>query len=160
MSHSFDLDAPSALENLKATVEALKVDSLNTDIARTCALQAWHLCEHVFYTLHPESSNNCLRDFQKRIKSECLELSYMQDICNATKHARISNYDPHTQATRVQENGDFHHDDFDPHDFDTPRLAVELHNGQLILFIDVADAAVNFWSSLFDKHGIERSCHK
>ena len=136
-------------------MEALRVDSLNTDIARTCALQAWHLSEHVFYALPLERSPYCLRNFKKYIKRECPELSYMQDICNATKHAKILSYNPHTRATRIQKNGDFHHDDFDPHDFDTPRLEVELHNGQLILFIDVADAAVDFWSSFFDKYGIE-----
>ena len=40
------------------------------------------------------------------------------------------------------QDGDFSHRDFDPHDFDVPRLEIKVKDGQPVLFSDVVDRVV------------------
>ena len=41
MTRSFGLDASSALEAFKTTVEKFEDDNLNEDLARDCGIKAW-----------------------------------------------------------------------------------------------------------------------
>ena len=92
MTRSFGLDASSALEALKATVEKFEDDDLNEDLARDCAIKAWHLCDHVFIALGSNSKFPNLKDLKYHVIRNYPELSYLKDICNESKHAEITKY--------------------------------------------------------------------
>ena len=143
MTRSFGLDAPSALEALKSAVEKFKDDDLNEDLARECALKAWHLCDHVFNEFGSNCQFSSLRGFQDHIKLKCPEFAYLQDICNETKHAKITKYQPHIDEARFHY-GDFSRDDFS-HDFDISCLEIKHHDGRTFLFNNVVVTTVNFW---------------
>ena len=149
MTRSFGLEAPSALEAFKTAVEKFKDDDLNRDLARERACKAWHLCDHAFEALGSNPRFSTLRLLQDHVRHNYRELGYLQDICTESKHAKISRCPPQIDEARYQD-GDFSPVDFDPHDFDTPRLEVKLLDGQTILFNDVVDRAVEFWSKFFD----------
>lgn len=151
MTLSFDLDAPSALLALKHAVERFKDDDLNQDLARDCALKAWHLCDHVYKALGANSRFPSLQKFQNHIRDVCPELAYLQDICVATKHGKITRYKPHINSAR-HHRGAFSRDF--SRDFDISYLEIELVGGQTVFFLDVVDRAVEFWSRFFDDHGI------
>ncbi len=153
MIRSFGLDAPTALRALEITVEKLKVDILNEDLARDCAIKAWHLCDHVFIALGPESPFPTLADLKSQVRAGCPELGYLQDVCTDAKHGRISRYAPRTLEARHRV-GDFSPDDFSSADFHTSRLEIELPGGRTVLFSDAVDRAVVFWTQFFDDHGI------
>ncbi len=151
MSRSFGLAAPSLLEALKDSVERLKADDLNEDLARECACKAWHLCDHVFAALGPHSRFPSLRTFKAHVCGECPELAYLKDICNESKHGEITRYVANVKEAR-HHRGDFS-SDFS-HDFDISRLEIELHGGQALLCLDVVDGAVRFWSAFLRNNGI------
>ena len=152
MTRSFGLDAPSALETLKSSVERFKDDDLNEDLARECACKAWHLCDHVSKALGSDSPFPNLQKFQNHVRCVCPELAYLQDICIESKHGEIAKY-----GTRIKEarhhRGDFSSKDFS-RDFDISCLEIELLGGQTVFFLDVVDHAVGFWSDFFENHGI------
>ncbi len=153
MARSFGLEATSALEAFKSAVQRLGVDVLNEDLARDCAIKAWQLCDHVFIALGPGSQFARLTDFQNHVRGSCPELGYLQDICTEAKHGKISKYSPRIDEARHRP-GDFSPDDFSSEDFDTSRLEIELPGGQTVLFADVVDRAVAFWSQFFFTHKI------
>ena len=152
MTHSFGLDAPSALEAFKNAVEKFKDNELNQDLARDCAIKAWHLCDHVSKTLGPNSPFARLRRLQAHAKGTCPGLAYLQNICIESKHGKFTHHTPRIDGAKFQD-GDFDPADFG-HDFDIPRLEVLLE-GQPILFNDIVVRAVEFWSKLFDDNGIK-----
>ena len=154
MTRSFGLTARSALHALKSDAEKFKEDVLNEDLARVCAIKAWHLCDHVSNEVDSNSKFTKLKCLRNHVKQACPELAYLQDICNASKHAKIKKYTPPVDEARLID-GDFSHLDFDPRDFDVPRLEVKLRDGQSVLFGDVLDRAINFWTNFFDDNGIE-----
>ena len=152
MTHSFGLDAPSALEAFKNAAEKFKDDELNEDLARDCACKAWHLCDHVYQALGSNSQFSSVRKLQEHVKDTCRELAYLQDICIESKHGKFTHHTPRIDGAKFQD-GDFDPADFG-HDFDIPRLEV-LSEGQPILFNDIVVRAVEFWSKLFDDNGIK-----
>ena len=153
MTRSFSLDAPSALQAFGAAVKRFKDDELNEDLARDCAVKAWHLGDHVFKALGSSAQFEDLRAFHNYITDTCPELAYLREICIESKHAELSRKKPLTDTATYQ-GGDFSHLDFDPHDFDTDRLEIKLSGGRTILFSDVVDHALSFWSTFFDDNGI------
>lgn len=154
MTRTFGLDAASALEALQTAVKRLGGDGLNEDLARGCAVKAWHLCDHVWQALGPKSSFASLRKIRDHAKSSCPELAYLQDICTESKHAVITRYEPRINAAR-HHIGDFSREDFSSEDFDTSRLEIELRDGHTVPFEDVIRRAVDFWADFFKRHGIE-----
>ena len=154
MTRSFGLDARSALEALKTSAERFKSDDLNEDLARDCACKAWHLCDHVFKALGPNSSFESLQKLQEHVRGVCPELAYQQDICIESKHGELTRYTPRIDEAKFQD-GDFDPRDFDPHDYDVARLEIKLAGGQTVLFSDIVDCAVTFWSKFFDDFGIK-----
>ena len=151
MSRSFGLVAPSLLEALNNSVERLRADDLNEDLARECACKAWHLCDHVFAALDPHSQFTSPGTLKARVCGECPELAYLQDICNESKHGEITRYVAKVKEAR-HHRGAFS-SDFS-HGFDISRLEIELDGGQALLFLDVVDRAVRFWSDFFRNNGI------
>ena len=154
MTRSFGLDASSALESLRTAVERFKEDGLNVDLARDCAGKAWHLCDHVFKALGRNSEFARLRELQDHVRAACPELFYLQDICTESKHAEITRYSPHIDEARGHI-GDFSSEDFCSDDFDTSRLEIGLPSGRKVSFNDVADRAVEFWSTFLEARGID-----
>ena len=152
MTRSFRLNARSALQILQADTEKFKKDELNSVLARTCAITAWHLCDHVFKELRPNHKFKNLKCLQRHVRCVCPELAYLRDICNESKHAEAVY--PSIDEAKFQD-GDFCHLDFDPHDFDVPRLEIKLPDGRTVLFGDILDRAVTFWTKFFDDNGIE-----
>ena len=152
MSRSFGLAAPSLLEALKNGVQRLRADDLNADLARDCACKAWHLCDHVFAALDPHSRFPNPKTLKAHVCGVCPDLAYLRDICNETKHGKITRYAAKVKEAR-HHRGDFSSRDFS-HDFDISRLEIELDGGQELLFLDVADRAVRFWSDFFRANGI------
>ena len=151
MTRSFGLDALSALEELKNTAERFRVDTLNKGLAREFAKLAWHLCDYVFNELGSNTKFAKLPDLQEHAKDCCIELAYLQVICNESKHAKASKHTSLIEKTNHHE-GDFSPLDFDSRDFDTSRLEIKLCDGQTIPYIDVVDRAVCFWSKFFDDY--------
>ena len=151
MTRSFGLDAASALKALKTASEKFQTDDLNEDLARECALKAWHLCDHVFNALGSTSRFATLGDLQEHVRNTCPDLAYLQDICTESKHAKISRYPPRIAEARFK-GGAFSHGF--SRGFDISRLEIELPGGQTIFFNDVLDRAVGFWSKFFDDNGI------
>ena len=151
MTRSFGLDAPSALEALKDTVDRFRYDDLNEDMARECAIKAWQLCDHVFIALGEGKPFPDLRALQDHVRCNCSELAYLQDICNESKHGPISRYTP--RIVEARSHGGAFSRSFSS-DFDISCLEIELPGGCTIWFIDVVDRAVVFWSQFFEDHGI------
>ena len=153
MSLSFDLTASSALQALRDAADTYKRGELNAERARECAQKAWHLCDHFFHEAGPTSGFPDLRSLQDNVKRACPELGYLQDICVASKHARIMKYKPSVADTHKLD-GDFCREDFDAHDFSVPRLEVTLSDGHQLLFDDLLDCAVSFWTHFFRRYGL------
>ena len=153
MTRSFGLDAHSALQAFAAAVKRLKYDALNEDLARDCAIKAWHLGDHVFKVLSSSAQFKDLGALQNHVREACPELAYLQEICIESKHAELRKYEPRTDTAKFR-GGDFSHLDFDPHDFDTDRLEINLTGGRTMLFSDAVDRALCFWSTFFDDNGI------
>lgn len=151
MTCSFGLDARSALEALKTSVERFKDDDLNEDLARECACKAWHLCDHSSKALGPNSPFPTLKKLQKHARGVCPELAYLQDICTESKHGEITRYVACIKEAR--HNGGAFSNGFS-RAFDISRLELELHDGQTVFFVDVVDRAVGFWLDFFQDHGI------
>ena len=102
MTRSFGLDACSALEALKISVERFKDDDLNEDLARECACKAWHLCDHVSKAFGPNSPFASLRELQENARDVCPELAYLQDICIESKHGEIKTYVAHIKVKEAR----------------------------------------------------------
>ena len=94
MTRSFGLDAGSALEALKTSAERFLSDDLNEDLARDCAYKAWHLCDHAFNALGPNSPFESLQKLQAHVRGVCPELAYEQDICITSKHGERTHHPP------------------------------------------------------------------
>ena len=154
MTRSFGLDAPSALQAFEAAVKRLKDDALNKDLARDCAIKAWHLGDHVFKALGSSAQFKDVSALQHHVRETCPSLAYLHEICIESKHAELSRNNPRTDTARYQAGG-FSHLDFDPHDFDTDRLEIKLTGDQTVLFSDVVDRALSFWSTFFHDNGIK-----
>ena len=152
MTRSFGLDAPSALEALKSTVDRFKNDDLNTDLARDCAIKAWHLCEHVFDALGSNLPFANLSDFQKYVRGACPQLAHLQIICNASKHGERLRNTGKIKEARVH--GGAFSKAFS-RGFDISRLEIELTGGKTVPFDDVVDRAVAFWSQFFAQNGLK-----
>ena len=152
MTRSFGLDAPSALEAFKTTVEKFEDDNLNEDLARDCAIKAWHLCDHVFKALGSNSQFQDLEDLRDHVRRNCPDLSYLQDICNESKHAEITKYKARIKKAHLHR-GAFSRDF--SRDFNISRLEIELPSNQKVFFRDVVDRAVKFWSKFFGDNGIQ-----
>lgn len=150
MSRSFGLDALTALVAFKNAVERFRDDILNEDLARDCAIKAWHLCDYAFKELDSKSQFYKLKNLKKHVKDCCPELAYLQDVCNASKHVEIT-YPSNIDETNHYR-GDFCPKDFDSRDFDTSRLEIKLSDDQTIPYIYVVDRAVDFWSKFFDDY--------
>ena len=76
-------------------------------------------------------------------------LNLPQDICNESKHGEITRYVANVKEAR------HHRGAFSSafsHDFDISRLEIELDGGQALLFLDVVDRAVRFWSDFLSLH--------
>ena len=153
MSLSFGLTASSALQELRDAASAFLHDELNETLARECAQRAWHLCDHFFYESGATSGFPKLGSLQDHVRHACPELEYLQEICIASKHGTITRFVPSVVDTNKLD-GDFCREDFDPHDFNVPRLEITLSGGQKLLFDDVLDCAVSFWTQFFRKHGL------
>ena len=153
MTRSFGLDAPSALEAFKTAAEKFKDDDLNEDLARDCAIKAWHLCDHVFIALGSNSPFSSVRRLQDHVKGTCPALAYLQDICNESKHAEITKYEARIKKAHLHRGG-FKSKAFS-RGFDISRLEVMRSEGQPILFNDVVVRAVKFWSKFFGGNGIK-----
>ena len=117
MTRSFGLDATSALEALKISVERFKDDDLNEDLARDCACKAWHLCDHVSKALGPNSPFSSVKELQDHVKGLCPDLAYLRDICIESKHGEITRHVAHIKVKEARHHrGDFSNDfsrDFD-----------------------------------------------
>ena len=151
MTRSFGLDAPVALQALRTAVQRFKDDDLDVDLARDCAGKAWHLCDHVFKALGSNAEFVKLTQFQDHVRAACPELAYLQDICIESKHAEIARYTPRIDEARVHV-GAFSRGF--SNDFDTSRLEIVLSGGRKVLFNDVVDRAVEFWSTFLEAHGL------
>ena len=157
MTRSFGLDAASALRVL--TDDARKFadgefrDELNVVLARDCAIKAWHLCEHAFQVESVADRFPTLRSLQDHVKEQCPDLAYLQEVCNETKHARITKPDP-CVADTWSHGGDFSSRDWHPDDFDTPQLRVQLVDGRVLAYRTILQRAVAFWQDFFQAHGI------
>ena len=153
MSRSFGLDAPSALEALKISVERFKGDDLNEDLARDCACKAWHLCDHVHKALGSHSQFPQLNDLKDHLRRSCPELAYLRDICIESKHGEITRCVAQIKVNETRHHRGAFSRGFN-RGFDISRLEIELVSGQTVFFLDVVDRAVAFWSDFFGEHGI------
>jgi len=152
MSRSFGLAAPLLLEALKDSVQRLGADALNEDLARDCACKAWHLCDHVFVALDdPHSRFPNLKTLKTHVCGVCPDLAYLRDICNESKHGKITRYVAKVKEAR-RHRGTFSREF--SHEFDISRLEIKLDGGQTLLFLDVVDRAVRFWSDFFGTNGM------
>ena len=154
MTRSFNLDAPSALEALKSSVERFQDDDLNEDLARDCACKAWHLCDHVFKALGSNSQFPKLKDLKDHVKRRCPEIAYLQDICIEVKHAEITRHVSHIKVKEARHHRGAFSRAFS-RGFDISCLEIELLGGQTIFFLDAADHAVGFWVDFFEGEGIK-----
>ena len=153
MTLSFGLTASSALQELRTRAGAFRRYVLNDALARDCAEKAWHLCDHFFHEAGSNSTFPDLGSLQDHVRQACPELGYLQDICIASKHAKITRYPPSiTEARKLD--GDFCREDFDKNDFNVPRLEITVADGPQLLFDDVLERAVAFWTQFFRNHGI------
>ena len=151
MTLSFGLEATSAPEALRINVKRFQDDDLNEDLARDCAVKAWHLCDHVCIALGANSPFADLGELKEHVKGACAELGQLQAIWNATKHGKITRCTPRIVAARFH-GGDYN-SDF-RRDFDISCLEIELCGGQTVMFLDVIDRAMDFWSDFFEEHGL------
>ena len=144
-SISFDLDASTLLQELIEDRERFSKDELNTSLARQLAFKAWHMCDH---TYKQSSSFKSLRELQHHVKSQCSDLEYMQDICNATKHAEVKRYTPRIMSTELHQ-GAFSNGDWDRSDWDVSRLQLIENDGSKVDFLDSLDRVIQYWSNFF-----------
>ena len=145
-TRNFGLDSTTLLQELLDAQSKLESDPLNESLARDCALKSWHMCEHAYRLSHIQSKYTSLHDLQHHAKSKCPELSYMQDICNATKHVQITKYEPSIRSAELSD-GDFCSGDWDLKDFDVGILKIITSDSKELDFVDALDSVVQFWRS-------------
>ena len=132
-------------------MENSRGNDLDDALARTIAVRAWHHCDHVFKTLGADSGFDSLPEFQNHVRGECPELSWLQDLCNETKHREISRYAPNIDAAR-QHDSAFSREF--SRDFDISFGELILPDGQEVWFLDAAERTLEFWSRFFEENGI------
>ena len=133
MSISFSLTASSALQELRDAASAFRHDELNEILARDCAQKAWHLCDHFFHESGATSGFPRLGSLQDHVRNVYPALKYLQEICIASKHGTITSFKPSVMDT-YKLDGDFCREDFDPHEFNVPRLE---HPLRQMIFISI-----------------------
>ena len=151
MSLSFGLNASSALEALRDAFDKFKQESSNADLARDCAIKAWHLSDLVFDERLSCRCFRTLKEFQEHVCIACPELAYLRVICNASKHG------DHLRKAEPVSSAEVHHGDFSrafSRDFDTSRLIICLEDGTKVDFEDAMEGAVAYWSEFFFRKGL------
>lgn len=148
MSRAFDRQtARDVLNELQQDIASFKNDDLNTSLAREIAEKSWHLCDWIFHESGPKLGFDRLRDLQDFAKQQCPELAYMQDICNESKHAKITRYSPVVEEAydaTVFEAGVFEEGVF------SRGLMIDIVGGGSILFSDTLDNIFEYWRSHFN----------
>lgn len=147
MTRSFGLDAKTALRELANSHALYKEDAFNRELARTCAGYAWRPCDLLFREIGKTSKFKNVAEFRKYSIENCVEISYMRDICNESKHGVIGTRKGSKSTIKQAEfrNGDFAREDFDRNDFSVPALVVSLSDGREIDFEDALDIVVKYW---------------
>ena len=147
---SFGLDARLMLHELLDMYRLFRAEPLNRKLARDCSSHTWHISEQIFHEFSTELPFVNLTEFRSHVQKEFEGIKYLHDICNASKHVKLSRPKSNIETTRLH-HGDFDRNDFDRHDFDTSRLEIELCVGQRIDFEDLLDQAIDFWSTFVQR---------
>ena len=152
MSQAFGIDEPiPALNDFQEKVRQFRSDALNKELACDCAIAAWHICDIVFVKTSVKSVFRSLTTFQEKVRTECLDLGYLQDIAIARKHGEISRYTPRVKT--ASEKGGAFSQAFS-RDFDISLLVIVTEDGNEHAMLDVLARVLAYWEQFFQKHGI------
>jgi len=143
-TRNFGLDSTTLLQSLEEGWEQLNTDPLNKQIARQCAINAWHMCDQLQVQTDKKQQFRNLRELQDHVKTVCPELAYMQDICIESKHAQITRHPPSILSAELYK-GDFCPLDFDRKDWNVSRLKITTSDNNEVDFLDALGCVIQFW---------------
>lgn len=135
-------------------LEAFRKRSLDPGAAIRVAVSLAHLVEWVF---EERSSLDLSRigvvatparpeDLRAEIEKKCLELRWLRDVSNGSKHCTITKYPPEVTGSAVAEWGQLNWGEFPA---DRPVFAISLKQGEYKNYENVVEAAASFWGQLF-----------
>lgn len=159
MSLTFGLSSPrdlleKAKRELSAFKEAIAVQDKGqvADAIFNFACSVYHVKD---WLKEFASASYCQQDVEKFVASE-MSLSTCRDICNASKHHRISRYSPTTievtasgtPAIEILPSGDALPKG------ETFRIKVGRYDGSRHEFTALANDAIDKWEGIFQKNGL------
>lgn len=108
---------------------------------------SWHLVDWVYEEYSTVATSFPKRDDYKcHVKSQCVALSYMQDITNGTKHRTINQYAP--VVKKAEEHQGAFSNAFGKA-FDVSCLQLTLTDGTFVYFDEEVRKATDYWNTYF-----------
>lgn len=158
--HSFDIkSAYDFYEKLQAEHASLGDEPLSSRHAINFAMTAWHLVEWIWWdllegcpsrtrSLGIDSHSECA--FRQYVRRECPAIVCMEDIANGSKHCKRSTNRKSKKVARTEHHRGPFSSGFN-RGFDISRLQVELDDGTVEWFEDLADRVLHYWDSLLPR---------
>ncbi|WP_373493608.1 hypothetical protein [Aquiflexum sp.] len=132
----------------KKLIEEYK-DFLNQPLSSRHAINfsmtAYHLIEWIYHDDN-ETKPKTLNDFRQEIKDKCPEMQIVHDIATGGKHYKLWKHNPKTENTKLK-GGTFSRGFSKA--FNISLLKVEMKDGQIMDFEDVAKTIMTFWDSYY-----------
>jgi hypothetical protein len=149
-TYSFDMKNHHDLfKKLDAEFADLTNDSLSSRHAMNFALTAYHMLDWVReHELHFKEKSDEDQKFRKAVYNKCPAMKVMKDLTNGSKHVNITQYVPKVKDTKVHD-GTFQDDAFQSSAFDVSALLVNMTDGTVHKFTDVAKSTMDFWAQAF-----------
>lgn len=152
--HSFDTRTPvTKFQDLWADYEDYLADKTSSRKATHFATTSWHLIDWLFSIYVPlEGPINgfeSLHAYREDLYPRCPYLKIMHDIANGSKHAELSRAKSGIKETN-KIIGDFDENDFNNEDFLVTRLEIEMEDGSILDFYNVAKEVAEFWKNYFN----------
>lgn len=107
------------------------------------SMTAYHLIEWIYFECDEYKS---LDNFRKDIKEKCPEMQIAHDIATGGKHYKLNTHKPKIEDTKLK-GGSFSRG-FSK-DFDVSYLKVEMKDGRIMNFENVAKNIIIFWKKYY-----------
>lgn len=149
--------ADDFVDNLvRPDLDAFKKGSLDPAAAVRVAISLTHLMDWVFQERQSLDLSKVIgdatfsewRDFQNFLEGKTIEMRWLREVANGSKHCKITRGNPAVTDSGVAEWGQLAWGEFPS---DRPVFAIKLRQGEFKNFEMVVEAVVAFWRQLFSQ---------
>jgi len=145
-NYTFDIKSPKdKLNHLLDSYSVYLKEKTSSKLATDISTNAWHLSDWVFEE-YKDKHKLTLGKFREALYLPCPSLKIMHDICNGSKHKKLSQPKASIKDTRK------HLGAFSNHfsrAFDVTTLKIELEDGTVLFFEDEIQKVISFWINYF-----------